>query len=134
MRKWTDCGSNYLLVSLALERKQSMFAENKKHRYGNGERFVFHIGAVILCYVFRYVCLLGAPSILVADLLVKSPTKSPFFFCIKWPKYAVWLSCYYGFEIFIATELQSSFLWLETENWWFEIGDLIGDIPQKIGN
>ena len=36
-----------------------------------------------------------------------------------------------GIEMFIATELYSTFWWLETEDWWFEIGDLIGDYTKN---
>ena len=34
--------------------------------------------------------------------------------------------------MFIATELYSTFWWLETENWCFEIGDLVGDFTKKL--
>ena len=84
---------------------------------------------------------LGAPSILVTNFLVKSPTKSPIsnhqFFCFKSSKCAVWFSCDCGLKMFIATELYSTFWWLETEKsviwncwlgWWLhqKIGDSNG--------
>ena len=86
------------------------------------------------CWVFD----LGAPSILVTNFLVKSATKSPIsnhqFFCFKSSKCAVWFSCDCGLEMFIATQLYSTFWWLETEksviwNWW-----LGWWLHQKIGD
>ena len=107
--------------------------------------------AVFVCFLFfccvcLFVCLfflntnnffLGAPSILVTNFLVKSPTKSPIsnhqFFLFQVTKNVL----YNSVTINISNPQSqlnhtAHFDDLKQKNWWFEIGDLVGDFTKKL--